>query len=116
MMDFFRAGGFSMWIVLALGLASLVGSFGLLKDPDPRRLGAVRALTWATVFAVAAGLASNVMAVMWTIAHDEARVRDPLPALFQGLGESIAPVVLGFTLLSVAWLVVGVAVRRASAA
>jgi hypothetical protein len=114
MIDFFRAGGFSMWIVLALGLAALVLAFGLLRDPEPRRLGVVRALSRAETFAIAGGVASNLMAVFWHIAHDDAALRDPAPALFQGLGEAIAPAVLGFTMLSVAWLVVGVAVRRAA--
>ena len=48
------------------------------------------------------------------IVRDDDLLRDPLPSLFQGLRESTAPAVLGWTLLSVAWLVVAVAVRRAA--
>jgi hypothetical protein len=107
MIDFFRAGGFSMWIVLALGIAILASSFALMRDPDPRRLGAVRALTWATVFAIVTGVASNVIAVFRYIArHDEPQ------ALYQGLAEALTPAVLGSAFLSAAWLVAAVAVRR----
>ena len=108
MIDFFRAGGFSMWIVLAFGAAALIASFGLLRDPDARRLAVVRAITWAEVFAIASGVLSNLIAVFSHVAkHDDA----PL-ALYQGLAEALTPGVLGATLLSVAWLIVAVAVRR----
>jgi hypothetical protein len=107
MIDFFRAGGFSMWIVLAFGLAILASSFALLRDPDPRRLAAVRALTWGTAFAIIGGVASNVIAVLhYIVRHD-----DP-GALYQGLAEALTPAVLGAMFLSVAWLFVAVAVRR----
>jgi hypothetical protein len=109
MLDFFRAGGFSMWIVLAFGLAILASSFALLRDPDPRRLAAVRALTWATVFAIAGGVASNLIAVFSYLARHDDPLRD---ALCQGLAEAFTPAVLGGMMLSVAWLFVAVAVRR----
>jgi hypothetical protein len=110
MMDFFRAGGFSMWIVLAFGLAALVSSFALLRDPDPRRLAVVRALTWGSVFAITAGVGSNLIAVFSYVAHHD----DGEQALFQGLAEALSPAVLGATMLSVAWMFVAVAVRRAA--
>ncbi len=110
MIDFFRAGGFPMWVVLALGAAALATSFALLREADPRRLGVVRAFTWSTAFAAAGGTATDLIAVF----HHMARTpgEDPL-ALYQGLAEALSPLVLGATILSVAWLVTAVAVRRA---
>jgi hypothetical protein len=108
MMSFFRGGGFSMWIVLGFGLAAIAGAFGLLRDAEPRRLAAVKALTWGGAFAIVAGLASNLIAVFAHLAREGG---EPL-ALYQGLAESLAPAVLGATMLSVAWLIVAVAVRR----
>src|SRR2546423_15479423 len=99
MIDLFRAGGFSMWIVLAFGLAAMIASFGLLRDPDPRRLATVRALTWAEAFAIVAGTASNLIAVFTYVArHDDGA------ALYQGLAEALSPAGVRPTLLSGAWL------------
>jgi hypothetical protein len=110
MMDFFRGGGFSMWIVLGFGLAAIATAFGLLRDAEPRRLAALKAITWGGVLAIASGLASNLSAVFAHLAHRGGNTAD----LYQGLAESLAPAVLGGTMLSVAWLIVAVAVRRAS--
>jgi len=112
MMDFFHAGGYSMWIVLGLGVGALVVALGLIAVPDPRRLGTVRALTGATLFAIVSGVAANLTAVFHHIAHDDDALRAPAVALFQGLGEALAPAVLGCTVLSITWLLVAVAVRR----
>ena len=101
-----------MWIVLGLGVAALMIAFGLIASPDARRLGTVRALTWATLFAILSGVLANLIAVFHHIARDDEAVRAPNAWLFQGLGESLAPAVLGFTVLSITWLVVAVAVRR----
>ena len=107
MLYYLRAGGFSMWIVLAFGIAVLASSFALLRDPDPRRLSTVRAHTWGTAVATLGGVASNVIAVFhYIVRHD-----DP-DALYQGLAEALTPAVLGGMMLSVAWLFVAVAVRR----
>ncbi|HTJ45598.1 MAG TPA: hypothetical protein VL463_26025 [Kofleriaceae bacterium] len=108
MSDFFRGGGFSMWIVLAFSVTALIASFRLLRDPDPKHLAAVRALTWADTFAIVTGVLSNLIAVF----SHMAKTGDGTLALYQGLAESIAPAVLGASLLSLAWLIVAVAVRR----
>ena len=112
MIDFFRAGGFPMWVVLALGAAALVSSFALLREADPRRLGVVRAFAWSTAFAAIGGTATDLIAVFHTLARHPELGDD---ALHQGLAEALSPLVLGANILSVAWLVVAVAVRRAPA-
>ena len=110
MIEFFRAGGFHMWVVLALGVATLASAFALLREPDPRRLGVVRAFTWATAFATIVGTAADLIAVFHYMARSEdADVHN----LYQGLAEALSPLVLGAAILSVAWLAVAVAVRRA---
>jgi hypothetical protein len=113
MIDAFIAGGYAMWIVTALGLACLVVSVRFAIRAEPRRLAVIRALTWAQVFSVLSGLLANFLAVMWHVARDPEMSRDPLPSIMVGLGEAVHPGILGFTLLSICWLLVAVGVRRA---
>lgn len=111
MVELMKAGGWSMWIVLLFGLGTMVAAGVFVFRRDLRKLALVRALTLATVFAIATGLCANVAAVM-THAANRTDVAAHLVAM-QGLAESLAPGVLGFTLLSISWLLVAVGTRRA---
>ena len=111
MVAFMKAGGWSMWIVLIFGIGSLVAAGFFVFRRDLGKLALVRALTLATVFAIAAGLCANVAAVM-TGAAEFTDVPVHL-IVMQGLAESLAPGVLGFTMLSISWLLVAVGTRRA---
>ena len=108
MLTFFRAGGFSMWTVLAFGIAAIGIAVGFARQPDARRLALVRALTWVEVFAMLAGVATNAMVILYRAAREP----DPTFLLLQGFAEAITPLVLGGTLLMVAWLAVAIGVRR----
>ncbi|MCE9580612.1 MAG: hypothetical protein K8W52_46255 [Deltaproteobacteria bacterium] len=108
LLRFFRAGGFSMWTVLAFALATIWVAVGFARRPEPRRLALVRALTWVEVFAMLAGVTTNVMVVLYRAAREE----DPTVLLLQGFAESITPLVLGCSLLVLAWLAVAIGVRR----
>ena len=101
-----------MWVVLALGAATLVSAFSLLREPEAQRLGVTRAFSWSTALAVVSGTATDLISVFHTMAHHTELGTD---ALYQGLAEALSPLVLGATMLSVAWLVVAVAVRRTGA-
>lgn len=112
MVEFMRAGGWSMWIVLLFGLGAMVAAGVFVFRRDLGKLALVRALTLATVFAIATGLCANLAAVMTHAAGGEI----PAPVhviVMQGLAESLAPGVLGFTMLSISWLLVAVGTRRA---
>ena len=111
MVEFMKAGGWSMWIVLIIGLATMVAAGFFLFRRDLGKLALVRALTLATVFAMATGLCANVAAVM-TYAAGNADVALHV-VVMQGLAEALAPGVLGFTMLSIAWLLIAVGTRRA---
>lgn len=108
MLTFFRAGGFSMWTVLAFGIAAIGVAIGFARQPEPRRLALVRALTWVEVFAMLAGVTTNAMVVLYAAAREP----DPTFALLQGLAEAVTPLVLGASLLMIAWLAVAIGVRR----
>jgi hypothetical protein len=115
MVQFIRAGGYPIWIVIALSLPMLYLAVRFAISVDARRLAMLRALTWAQIFAVTSGVTSNILAVMWGIGRDEDNLKEPLPPLFVGLGEALTPAVLGLSMLTVVWILIAFGLRRTSA-
>src|SRR5687767_4885219 len=113
-MEFMREGGWSMWVVLLFGLITLVASGLFAFRPDERKIGFIRAMSAATLFSILSGVASCIAAVMHHVPqHPEwSKSPDIHLIVMQGIGESMAPAVLGFTLLSLVWLVAAMGVRR----
>ena len=116
-MDFMRAGGVPMWIVLLFGLITLVVAGLFIWRPDQRRLGVLRGLSAATIFAILSGICSCLAAVMHNVTSNPKFANSPDIHLFVmiGLGESLAPAILGFTILALAWLMMGLGQRRLTA-
>lgn len=114
MIEFFQAGGVPMWFVLLFGVASLVAAGAFAISPDPRKVEAVRALTWAAVFSIAAGIVADLAAVGSNVpAHPEWSVSPKIHLIvMQGFAESMTPGVLGFSLLALTWMVMAVGHRR----
>jgi hypothetical protein len=110
MAEFMKAGGWSMWFVLLLALGALVSAGLFVARADLRKLALVRALTWATLLAIASGLCANVAAVMTYAANNDPP--DLHLVVMQGLAEALAPGILGFTMVSISWLLVAVGTRR----
>jgi hypothetical protein len=114
MLEFFREGGFSMFIILALGLADLILAGSLAWRFGERKLGILRPVSLATVFATLLGMTSNIAAVMKNVAQNPEWAHSPDMHLITmvGIGESMAPAVMGFGILSATWLLVAVGLRR----
>ena len=112
MVDFFRYGGFNMWVLLAIGIPMLITGVKFARNADPQRLSLIRALTWALVFSTIAGVASGFMVSCLHVVRDDEMLKNPLPYLLQGFAESITNVILGSAFASVTWILVAVGVRR----
>ena len=114
MLDFMRAGGYSMWFILAIGLVVLGVAGSLVWRPGERKLGILRPLSLAMVFATLSGIFSGIGATMKHVTTIEEWAQSPDLHLIvmTGLGESMAPAILGFSILSVAWLLAAVGLRR----
>ena len=114
MMEFMKTGGVAMWLILALGVAvvGLAGSFAW--NPSERKLGLVRPLSVALVFLSVAGTAAGIAATMTYVTRVPEFATDPkLPLIvLTGIGESITPLILGFTILTTVWLTVTLGLRR----
>lgn len=114
MLQLFRDGGWAMFFVLAFGALAFVAAVIFAVRPDPRRVDVVRALTRATVFSIAAGIVADLAKVGSQVPKIPEFANDPKIhlILLQGFSESMAPGVLGFTVLSLVWLVMAVGHRR----
>ncbi len=114
MLEFFQSGGTAMWFVAIFGLIALVAAIRFASAPDPRRVETVRSLTWATLFSIAAGIVAAIAAVGSKVpAHPEWSNSPKIHLIvMQGISESMAPGVLGFTLLSLVWMAMAVGHRR----
>jgi hypothetical protein len=114
MLQLFREGGWAMFFVLAFGSLAFIAAVVFAARPHPGRIDVVRALTRATVFSIAAGIVADVAAVCSHVPANPEWANSPKIhlILLQGLGESMAPGILGFTILSLVWLVMAVGHRR----
>ena len=114
MIRFFKAGGAPMLVVLLLGLFTLAAAIAFMRKPQERHIGMIRGLSVATVFGVLGSMTANVAAVFSHVPANPKWSHSPdLPLIvMMGLGEALTPSILGFTMLSLAWLVTAVGVRR----
>jgi hypothetical protein len=117
MMEMFRDGGFSMFPILAFGLIAL-GWAGVYAARGQRRpLGFVLGMMGATLFSTTVGVASDLGTVFKTLsgAGDDPRrlamasdTAHRVEILLEGLGESMAPAIMGFALLCLTALLLAV--------
>ena len=112
MLEFFRAGGFNMVVLAALGIAILIPAVKFARNADPQRLSLVRALTSAIVFCTIVGVASGLASTCHYVVTEPEAIKDPLPYLLQGVAETLTNVILGGGILVVSWLLVAFGVRR----
>jgi hypothetical protein len=111
MVKFFRAGGFNMWVLAALGIVILWTAIRFARSPDARRLSIIRALTWVVVFNAVTGF---VVALSVT-AVNAMRLRPQYPleeSLLQGFAESTTNLTLGGSIGAITWTLVALGLRR----
>ncbi|MBI5533946.1 MAG: hypothetical protein HY898_14590 [Deltaproteobacteria bacterium] len=114
MMNFIREGGFPMFAILIFGAILLVACGSFAWRPDPRRVETIRALSKVLVFSTLTGVASDISAVMHHVPGNPEWAHSPELHLIVmvGLGESMAPAILGTAFLTVAWLIMALGFRR----
>jgi ABC-type Fe3+ transport system permease subunit len=112
MLDFFRAGGFNMFILTALGIAILIPAVKFARNADPQRLSLIRALTTAIVFCTVVGVASGLAATCHYVVNVPEAQKEPLPYLLQGFAETMTNAMLGGGIVVITWILVAFGVRR----
>jgi len=115
MSEFFTEGGFAMFFLLTFGVATLVASTLYAWRVTRVALRVTLGLGTATAFTTLAGIAVDLAAVGHGAVEYMARHHDPSlgGVVLQGLAESLAPGVLGFTFLSLAALITTLGLYRA---
>jgi hypothetical protein len=114
MFEFFTEGGFAMFFLLAFGVATLVASAHYAWRVTRVALKVTLGLGAATAFATLTGIAVDLAAVGhgavdYMNRHHETSLAS---VVLQGVAESLAPAVLGFTLLSLAALITTLGLYR----
>lgn len=102
-MEWFAAGGWSMWFLTVFGALSLLAAGGFAWRPDPSQLPRISSLSRAVAWSTLAGVSSDLAAVGFTIPSKPEWAHSPdLPLLvMQGFAESMSPVTYGGAFLSV---------------
>ena len=116
MLEFFLAGGPAMLGITVCGLAALVAAIRFAISPDRRKVGAIACLSLAALASSLLGFAADLAAVCKNTPTRFAEVFEtPVELeklLLMGLAETLTPLILGFSLLTVIWLVMAVGYRR----
>ena len=112
MLMLIREGGFVMVFVLGFGLTALVAAVLFAARPARRKLPFLRGMSHATLFAILSGICADIAAVGHHVPQRFAEDPKWYFAMILGIGESMAPGIIGFTLLSLVWLVSAVGERR----
>jgi hypothetical protein len=107
MMTLFREGGYSMFFVLGFGGAAFLWAAWYAARGKPARLAFVRGMMVATAFATLSGICSDLGTVFHRVAEEEDAVKAHHMVL-EGSGESMAPGIMGFSLLALTALLVAV--------
>jgi len=102
----------SLLAILSIVIAVIPAALGVAYAlrPSEGRLALMRPLSLASLFAALAGFASGLMhGLMWAASRGE-----PLSsgAALAGLAESLVPLFVSFSALTVAWLMVALGLRR----
>ncbi len=117
MMNLIRDGGAPMWAILFFGLLDLGAAIHFAYRPVRAHLPAIAALGLAVLSSIACGVMADIAAVGSKVPARPEWANDPKIhlLLLQGLAESMAPGILGFSTLSLVALLCAVGLRRLAA-
>lgn len=116
MWDLMIEGGYPMWFLLLFGIAGLVAAIRYAQKPTTGILRLVCGLGTTTLFSIFTGTAADVAA----FGHKAPDFLKAHPAMnlsevvLLGIGESMSPGVLGFSLLTICSLLVTVGLYRSA--
>lgn len=117
MLDLIREGGGPMLFVLIFGLLTFATAGLFAARGDRRRLGFIVAMGVATLLSVGGGVASDLAAVgHHGLGRCAEKHIDAQACLLMGFAESMAPAIMGLTLLSLAAMLVAVGMSRTARA
>jgi hypothetical protein len=117
MLDLLREGGGPMLFVVVFGVLTFLAAAVFAVRGDRRRLGFIASMGLATALSLAGGICSDLAAVgRHGLARCAEQHIDPAACILGGIAESMAPGIVGFTLLSLAAMLAAVGVSRSARA
>jgi len=114
MIEFFKDGGWSMFVILLFGCIALATAAYHAARPDTRHEGFLKWMGRAVLWSTLAGVASDAGTVFHATCHimdDSERWR----VTTEGLAESMSPLVMGFVMLSLVAFLTAIGRRRLDA-
>lgn len=112
MIEFFAAGGWMMFVVLAAAVPLLIAAAKFARSASPHGLSIIRALTTAVAFAAVGGVVTDLAAVCRHVVSRPELANDLVASLLGGINESLAPAILACPLIAIAWILVAFGMRR----
>jgi MFS family permease len=114
MVEFFKDGGWSMFILLLFGVLGVAGAGFFAARPDRKHEGYLKWMSAALLWATLAG-AGSCLAAVWhnTAGIEDANERSRI--VQQGYAESMSPVIMGFAFLAVMAFLGAIGRRRLDA-
>lgn len=104
-------------VVATLGMLVALATLGMAVvcavKPDERRLSLMRPLTLATIFAALCSFAVGLANMLQALGASGEMTSVAWGNVAYGAAETLIPVVTAFGLLTVAWLLVAIGLRRA---
>jgi hypothetical protein len=114
MITLFKEGGFPMWFLLAFGLGMLIFAVRYAMVPTRWAFRVTCSLGAATLSTAVTGTCAALAAVghhapEYAKRHPEMTISE---VVLQGIAESMSPGILGFTMLSLAAMIVALGCYR----
>lgn len=111
-MEFLQQAGWFTRFTLAIAFVPLGMAVVYVVRPTERRLALMRPFSLAGIFAALAGGALGLLNVLRGIGMTPERFADSYRRMAIGASESLVPMFVGFSCLTVAWLLVAVGMSR----
>lgn len=100
--------------ILALGLFTIGVAVSFLAKPTEVKLAFIRPLSVATTYACivgfVAGLAITLNHLSWEIEGSQKAINKAI--FLNGISEALVPTIIGFSLLTIAWIAVSFGMRK----
>ncbi len=104
-----------MWFILVLGFTALATAFWYALRPDDKHLGFLKWISRAILWTSLGGVMLDFSTVAHFVAAMEVDEAQRWRIVLQGLGESMAPGVMGFAFLTLVAVLTAVGKRKLDA-